>query len=75
MLYTPASMWVVLAVQVRNIIIDCAVELSPKTPIYAALVGERPVVILCIHSSHNRREASSCAMYCCFICLSGFQVS
>ena len=28
--------------QVRNIILDCAMELSPKTPVYAALVGEPP---------------------------------
>lgn len=26
--------------QVRNIILDCALELSPKTPVYATLVGE-----------------------------------
>ncbi len=35
--YSPMA---VLAGQVRNIIIDCAVELSPKTAVYATLVGE-----------------------------------
>lgn len=31
---------ILLAEQVRNNLLDCAVELSPKTPVYAALVGE-----------------------------------
>jgi len=28
-----------MVAQLRRIILDCAVELSPKTPVYATLIG------------------------------------